>query len=526
MHQPTAYPLVKKMMIESQSPNGRCYLRMIPLIRNFGQLSASSLEDIIMDMSVTLGANPLGVDVLKSLYHADSVASGEIDSGIAVDIDDLTIPTNFIEHLMSSPVRFGFEELNGVLHVTYYMISSDPSDSGEDSPVQSEFGWAARFIIQQMCNAGKRIGADDELDNLFGSILAMPQQELNHKDPKLYSSDDEIRETQARVEDIYNRMERNQAHAVPQFKPDENAELKERIMRMEERMQSMLSIKEQSVLPDDSSSNNGRYKKRFMPNGYTAEPPMSQIEESFEGDEEFQDVQPVYVMSKGKTVLSVGNTIMRPNIVKNVAVGFRKTNDMTKTENQILSTIHPINGLANPFKSNRLNLLVHFHTAISNILPKYQDEDYIRMMWHMSKYKSTTPSEELAFQIVTKTFNLSENNVVANPFKLPFIEVGMQINDPTIIKCFRMLKSEYEQLWFEEMKHLWVPEFHNSFHQYVEGKLTPASQHSESNQSSRRRDSIIDDTRTMRSPHSRGGHYERKRSKGNGSLLSMRSDRY
>lgn len=515
MHQQTNYPMVKKLMIESQSGNGRCYLRLIPLIRTFERMDAHSLEDVIIEMTRVLGSNPLGVNVLKALYMADCTSSGDIDSGLSLEIDDVTIPSSFIEHVMNSQVRFGFEELSGVMHVTYYLLSPNVEDSGEDSPVQSEFGWASRFIIQQMCNSGRQIGAD-ELDDLFGSILAVPQNETqyhgdNYKNPQLYSSDHEIRETQSRVEDIYNKMEQRASRNPSTLNESENRDLRERLMRMEEKMQSLLTVKEHSVLPDDSSSNIGRYKKRFMPNGYNA---GTQLQPMQEDEEDFgNDVQPVYVMSKGRTVLSVGDNITRPAFVKDVTVGFRKTNDMVKTENQVLSTIHPINGLATPFKSNRLNLLIHFHTAISNVLPKIGREDYIKMMWYISKYKSSTPSEELAFQVVSKTFNLSEMIVVANPYKLPFIEVGMQVNDPTIVKCFTMLRNEYEQLWFEEMKHLWVPDFHNTFYQFVEGKMTGNTSKSR----------IIDeDSSSNRARTNRSGHYERKRSKGSSSVFSLR----
>jgi hypothetical protein len=419
--------------------------------------------------------------------------------------------------VMNSPIRFGFEELGGVLHVTYYLLSPDPTDSGDDSPIQSEFGWASRFVIQQMCNSDRHIGADNELDDLFGSILRIPQNEnIYHetgvKNPKLYSSDHELRETQSRVEDIYNKMERKSSQSNQILTDKENQDLRERLMRMEEKMQSLLTVKEQSVLPDDSSSNIGRYKKQFLPHGYSAGthlPMMEEEEETLGGD-----VQPVYVMSKGRTVLSVGDAITRPAFVKDVTVGFRKTNDMVKLENQVLSTIHPINGLATPFKSTRLNMLIHFHTAISNVLPKIGQSDYIRMMWHMNKYKATTPSEELAYQVVSKTFNLSEGVVMANPYRLPFIEVGMQVNDPTIVKCFTMLRSEYEQLWFEEMKHLWVPDFHSTFQHFTEGKLTG------NNQKCR---VFEEDSQSHRPRSSRTGQYERRRSKGSSSILSFRN---
>jgi len=522
-------PLIKTLMIDSQAMDGKCYLRLIPLIREFKSITSAMLEDLITQMSLALGQNPLGVDVLKSLWLADCTASGEVDSGLSLGIDDVTIPVSFIEHLMSSPVRFGFEENGGVIHVTYYLFTYDDADSGDDSPIQTEFGWASRFIIQQMCNTGRRIGGDPELDDLFGSLLEVPQAEMHYnqqrsQDPRLYSSNIEVQQAQSNVEDVYNRIERNhnrRSQASPQITEDENRELKERIQRMEERMQSVLSVRQQTVLPDDSSSNSGRYQKRFMPNGYSAEP-MEQVDEGFEDETEIGDVQPVYVMSKGQTVLSISNNVQRPVIVRNIAVGYKKTNEMVKTENQVLGTIHPINGLANPFKSNRLNLLAHFHTAISNVLPRFQDEDYIRMMWHMSKYKATTPSEELAYQIVTKTFNLNENVVVANPFKLPFISVGMQVDDPTIVKCFRMLKNEYEALWFEEMKHLWVPDFHGVYRSHVEGRLTESSKHKSS-----RRDSVQfeQEDSNQRIRHERKGQYERKRSGGSSSILSMRSNR-
>jgi len=414
-------------------------------------------------MCAMLGPNPRGTDVMVALYIAEQTLSGVEDDAVVFERADMTVdvPRDFVRSLMSASVRFGIEESAGVLHISYYLLE-DSITQDESTEVQNEMGWATRFVLQAICNNGKRVGAnfsESELDGLFADLE--PVGEDNGGDPsyQLYSNDPITREVQSRVEDEYNEMERKatQSRIVSEERKGENADLMARIDRMEQRMQTMLSLKENhTIRPDDSSSNIDRYEKRYMPHGTILRPGESAL----------------YNVGKGGTKLAIEQSILTPCITKDIVRGFVKTRDMHDVEQKALKKTYPINGLARPFVSQRLNILCHFHTAIENVLPKCGGGSYISMMSYMYKYKAKTPSEELAYQIVSRTFDMTEMVVVCNPFNLPLVEVGMQINDATLVKCFTLLKSEYRNLWFQQMKHMNVPDFYNEFNEFKENQFS------------------------------------------------------
>nr|UVB78671.1 NS [Cercospora beticola negative-stranded virus 4-3] len=492
-------PLLKKQMIESQTPNGKCYLRLICVLPSFPACDPALLEEVIVHMTLSLRSNPKGLDVLHSLWNAEKILLDEKDSAIGIEDHELNLTTDspvplwFIESIMSAPFRFGFEDRGGVMHVTYYLKdTTDCQDSG--SEIETELGFASRFILQMMCNQGRHIGATIDLDDIFcemqeeiaqgdfepsesyfcetpTNMPPTPSFPIEHNiHTGLYDPDPIKRETQSRLEDVFNRMEggRSTTPDKQRESKDHTTELLERMMRMEEKMNSVLSInKEQTVTPDDSSSNIGRYEKKFMKPGTVV------------------GSQHVYNHTRGGTMLAIKEENLPLDITKDVAVGFVKTKDMRVKEIKQLTKIAPINGLANPFKSSRLNMLMHFHTAVHNVMPKTNNDGYIKMMNYLLKYKPKCASEEFAFQLIIRTFDMNELVVVANPFKLPFIEVGMQITDSTLVKCFTLLENEYRALWFDQLKHLHIPAFHDEFSEFSTNDFSKRRSESQSQSSSK-----------------------------------------
>jgi len=470
---------MKKQMIESQTPNGRCYLRLMCVLPSFRSSDPGTIEEAIVSMTLALGPNPKGLDVLHYLWNAEKILNDEVDSAIGLDQPELNdsspVPISFIEKIMCAPYRFGFEDRGGVMHITYYLKDVvEIQDS--DTEIETELGFASRYILQMMCNQGRHIGATEALDNIFDNFLEDEDEESfeDHSmiqnnqyfqtapQPKvpvtpsypiehdmgtgLYDRDPVKRETQSRLEDVFNRMEQQKTKTPDPLKKSQDSELLERLMRMEERMNSVLSMKNtENVMPDDSSSNIGRYTKKFLSNGTV-----------------LSDNR-IYEHAKGGTILAIREEGISLNVTKDVAVGFVRTTDMRKKENEQLKRIAPINGLANPFKSSRLNLLMHFHTAVENVMPSISNNSYLKMMQHIVNYKPKCASEEFAYQLIVRSFDMQNLVVLSNPFRLPFIEVGMQVTDSTLVKCFTLLRSEYKMLWFNEMKHLVIPKFHDEF---------------------------------------------------------------
>jgi hypothetical protein len=201
---------------------------------------------------------------------------------------------------------------------------------------------------------------------------------------------------------------------------------------------------EGTVMPLDSSSQIGRYKKTFMRAGT------------------------VYNVGKGGTKLDRVREEFEPSIVTDVVQGFVRTEGMEKSERESVDQVYSINGLAAPFKNSRLNFLIHFHTALSESQVDSKS-DPMEAMEHIGELKPRNPTEELMKQVVLRTFDFDRMVIVANPFQLPFIEIGMLLSDSCLAKCFEFLRSEYRTLWFQELKCLHVPPFHKEFRQLSTG---------------------------------------------------------
>jgi hypothetical protein len=388
------------------------------------------------------------------------------------------VSNEFVRELMDSKVRFGWEEMSGVHHVSYYL------NVNEGDEIFNESGWASRFILCAMIVEGTKIGATMDLDAMFADMVGPDDQNENQEvDDQTLEPIREINtmefkrsdsfNLQCEIDDKYNELERlnsrvlNSKNVVPETTRLDDIETKLNLLLdqgVRARVRHRTKIDDdddKTILPNDSSSCISRYNKKFLPNGT------------------------IYnVESDGKTVLAIQPKVHKPVIVKNVVAGYMKTIEMEKVEQDIIRKVVPINGLSNPFKSNRLNLLCHFHTAIESVKMNGNVGHY-EAIESLYKFKAITPSQELGFQMITKTFDLKNKRVVANPFKLPFLEVGMQISDDSLAKSFDLLRLEYKMLWFDEMKSLKIPDFHSDYDRFKEHKLGATKKTSKSsNQSS------------------------------------------
>jgi hypothetical protein len=472
-------PITKKLMIESQSTNGRCYVRLLAMLPAFKACGVKELEHAIVYMTQALGIKPEGSKILPELFITNKVLEGDLDFPTNANYESLNAinSVQFMETIFNSTVRFAWEEIDGVQHIGGYI------DTGvQDREVYNELGYGARFIMCVIINPGVRVGSEMTFHNLFDQIenfneIEYDNQreqeevvELNyHKPPNMRvetnfndsgiaSENDELKvNLNDRLKEIevlnkqVNALQRRIGSTANHQRSPELDDMTIRRFNDLFNKQTMLNAKSPKthVFPDDSSSNIGRYNNKYLEDGTIID-----------------------VRGNGQTVLQTSRAYgsLRPD--KEVVVGYKRSDEMVVRENKIYQRVNAINGLANPFHSHRLNFLCHFDTAIKSIQLRKEDYTHFDVIVWISKHKSLSPSQELLYQVVMNTFDLENTRIVANPYKLPFLEVGMLISDDCLAKCFDLMRLEHKTLWFEKMKGLTIPEFHNDFSTHKEHKLT------------------------------------------------------
>jgi hypothetical protein len=487
--------ITKKLLIESQAANGKCYVRLIPVVPNFKKASAALLEIALESMVKNLKQNPIGTDVLSELFICNKILEGQVNfetESLEREVIGLqwsiTGASEFMDDVFASTFRFSWEEIGGVQHIGSYI---DGFTLSKD--VFNELGWSARYVICMLANPGARIGSESGYGGLFEKILnaakedeELPEEDDEESTPKAinsrkqsfndsgFSSGEE--HLRYDLHDKYSEMEKLNdqikmlQRRISKGRSQQAEDLDEKTVRRFAQMlskQGRLRRVKTELEPSDSSS----------------------VAERYESDDRFMEDGTVFEMrGPGRTELSTIQEIQELRPQREIVVGFKKTPDMSIQEGKVYKRVSAINGLANPFHSHRLNFLCHFDTAIKSITLRRSDFSHYDTLSWILDHKSVTPSQELLYQVVKNTFDISQNRIIANPYKLPFLEVGMIISDDCLAKCFELLKLEYKQLWFEKMKGLIVPEFHSDFSNYKEHKVT------------RSKDRVVDVTQNIRSP--------------------------
>jgi len=196
-----------------------------------------------------------------------------------------------------------------------------------------------------------------------------------------------------------------------------------------------------TIMPNDSSSVIERYKRKFVDTA-------------------------TYNMRSSKTELEPLSLKERPELVKDVVGGFQMTPSMALKEQEQVDRVYLINGLAAPFKNPRLNFLCHFHTALLECSFNPMT-DPIEALQEIGTTRPKNPTGELMKQVVQRTFDFDELVVVANPFRIPFLEVGMNVTEAIVMKSLDLLQAEYKTFWFQELKCLKMPQFHDDYSSYT-----------------------------------------------------------
>lgn len=197
---------------------------------------------------------------------------------------------------------------------------------------------------------------------------------------------------------------------------------------------------EYTLQPTDSSSEIGRYGTRFMEEGT-----VLTIRESPSAAD----------ATDGRTIRVIEDGLIS---------GYRETQEVSVVAQRSISKLKPINGLPRPFINTRLNFLCNISTALGQATLKYPNS-FLSALMHSLRDEPGTPTEELLSQVLRATMDRRSGYFVANLFKLPYIEVGMQISEDSLIKCFDLLQLEYKLVWFQELKHITIPDFHKQYRQ-------------------------------------------------------------
>jgi len=489
--------VIKRQLIETAAKDGKCYMRLLTSFKSYKGCSAKNLETALIVMISQLGTYPFNSEVINSLGIANYLMQGiSVDEIVKMKEDakkdDLLA---LLSEMMESPTRFGVDESNpALIHIVYYNVNSkfDTNSFNED-------GYSSNYVVSLMSDPEKRIGGTViDFDQLFGESSQSP---IDNKSNGFAAMSQHNYEPQAAIRDNMNLVDAMAEREA------ENRDLQKQLAELQQRFKegisdnskskkqmakNLMEINElhyqQSLLPDDSSSNFDRYSSdtRYMDQGT-----VLTVRQDSKETGQISKIQPLSVR-------------------KDLVVGFQKTNEMIKEEISVNQSMRPINGLAAPFKDSRLNFLCHFNSAIEELRMEEPNISMLKIFSIIQEFKAETPSQELVYQMITKTFDLKRGVTIANPFGLPFVQIPMHISEVTLVKIYDMTQAELRLKWFESMKNMRVPSFHSEYYKMNDLRITKTKTKSKQSRYS-------DESESRR----RKGEWSRSSGK-TGSILSFR----
>ncbi|QFQ60953.1 NS1 [Coniothyrium diplodiella negative-stranded RNA virus 1] len=481
-----------ELVLEKQSNPGFCYVCLVRCLPSYETTEHNHFRESLQVFVDVLGAEPSGKDVILWLCLLEHVLNGSAESSTMMVDSKNPLPfLNVDAHLKTlakistSSYRFQYHDDCGRLH-----ILGSPDDKCGCNEILCDHGWASRFVLQIITREGQTVGADIDFSELFCGEISKPepselslrtQEQANKRTQQMLNRSDSVHEPlRAGVNDPHEEAMREQLSndMIKLLEQQLNARTESLQLTvealMQERNQSQSKRAKEDILssdcfetdtedenstvrtlgPTDSSSVLERYhaNKRYMKAGSVTGLNMSKPKQ-------------VYTMKRTTSVLEPVQEIEDLNREFDVVQGYIKTQSMREKERESLSKVYAINGLAAPFKDKDLNFLIHFHTALETC-GMNPSEKPIDAFEYLGTLKPRNPTEELMKQVICRTFDFDDMTVISNPFKLPFINVGMNITESVLCKCMSLMKSKYRNAWFDQMKCLRVPKFHNEFDDY------------------------------------------------------------
>lgn len=512
-------------LVISKAVPGKCYLKMVFFFNWFDDVDLETLEMYLMCLGDRLGSDPLGMALIAELavaghnYLHGRPLYFDIEEGMVGPIPVVTI----YNLMRESKVRVDFDQVDGLIH-----LKGGPSICACGGPVCGH-GWSYIGLSVIFTKPERRVGAsgfnmseflagsgmfdqeeEDDGENFENAYSQFELTEDKRKNidnwvrplstatrhmpmDRLEETDPHSRVAHDRGLSINNACNSNsqQVPAVQLPKSSKGAthreEMSEIVRKLVEKEEVKRSLKldnlkgeiselrrqlmskevdgheepsgdeVSTVVPNDSSTQFERYSgsRRFLNTGtvLTPEQPINE-----------------YGRQSGQTVLSVSHSLVS---------GFYHDDSTRQKESDHVKRLKPINGLPKPFLSPRLNFLANLDTGLIRCLSKYPD-DSVGCLLAFMKVCPTLPVDNLLFQVLSVTIDRHEFVYASNPFKLPYIEIGMFVTEESIAKLLSLLTGEYKQLWFQEMKGLTVPAFHKDFSTKSHDPVDKPSKHRQS----------------------------------------------
>lgn len=480
---------------KKQHKPGFCYTTLVRCLPSFETAEHNLFANAFQMFTDVLGVEPSGKEVILWLCLLEHVLNGTSGTSILRNDSEDPMPYLHVEsHLKTlakistSLYRFEYQEDGGRLH-----IIGEPENKCGCLAIYCDHGWASRFVLQLITRDGQIVGSDIDFSELFGADLSKPEPsepgtkvrvERNKQTEEALRGG--YRSTSQHVE--HPREDVNDLHQTAMREQLSNdmvkllqQQLDARTETLQLTFEALLEQKNRkhfpqrspggvssdyvesdtdeesdtirTLKPSDSSSVLDRYDnpKRFMPQGSVAAGLVKP--------------KHVYTMKRTNSVLEPVQEVEDLNRTFDVVQGFVKTQSMREKERASLSKVYAINGLAAPFKDKDLNFLIHFHTALETCGMNPMDRP-IDAFEYLGSLKPRNATEELMKQVICRTFDFDEMTVTSNPFQLPFINVGMNVTESVLCKCMSLMKSKYRNAWFDQLKCLKVPSFHDEFDDY------------------------------------------------------------
>ncbi|QEQ12678.1 nonstructural protein 1 [Penicillium roseopurpureum negative ssRNA virus 1] len=435
-----ALMLIDGMALEK----GYCYLRSIAYFCDFARLPKHVFLELALTLKSKLGEYPSAYDVLIELVYQflDLFGNKEwASSGRAVTLvqarvnkSKVKIPFNDVENDISHLGALGerpFCECPSpvCLHGFSYNMASVLSLKRSRKWGASGFDMG-EFLTQAM-------GTEEEdFEEVYSQLEPEPDQLSKSKNtvkdwaenqlPSPQSSpprDDVIHKMEARMKQLELDLRKSKAQAPV------------------ERPAPLSTYAKSELVPQDSSSVISRYGKHFMDQGTVLSP---------------RTMHSAADRDAGRTVMTVQDDLVS---------GFRMSEELVRAEQASIRRLSPINGLPRPFTCRRLNFLANLHTGIQRAIERRPESLQVAMFRAMRR-RPELPCDELLYQVLTSTIDRSTNTYTSNAFSLPYIEVGMHITEESIAKTFDLLESEFKTKWFQEMKNISVPNFHDWYSRF------------------------------------------------------------
>jgi len=499
--------------MRAASVGGHCYILLLLSISRMKAESWAEMSGIAQKLKDKSKRDPVGKEMMIDFMDVLStwLLTRRYDVGEPTNEKKEEVSRELLEHLMESKVRYEVSD-SGILH-----LALDRTDGCSCKEPVCEHGWSTRAVVVLLGSSDKKVGAAgisgvdfsaiglgstvaDEFETVleYPRLSTQPKVEVNcfnsPPPPPSPGWDQPMAQQQ-------HFREPTRPAQVLSPRPLDFPQRVSAPLQHWESMGSLGKVREQPNLNDfRERAKEALRNVTAMSEELTkiaraekiATDQMKIIGELVPGDSSSQFgtreknvgryMNPGTVFSNHQEFLSVLEEDLsdEPNLtIGNVVSGFKKTQSMVYLERKAFDEITSINGLPQPFRNDRLNLLMHLDTSFPGV--SLDSSDVGLLTRSLVKFQTSSPSttsEELLQAVFRSLLDMKNMRIKSNLFSLPYVEVGMSITEDTLVKMFDMIKNEYIVLWFDELKSLKIPSFHDQYSRLAQAAYRPKPQES------------------------------------------------